>query len=214
MADNIYGDIETIITRTAATPETLGFDDDPDGFESFIEGLQKRASSQVERYCDRSFELVENHTDRLSGNGASTLSTKGDPVVEIHSVRVGGQELTDGHDYELERDDLGLGENTGRLRRLRGGRLAGRWRRNATITVEYDFGYTDETRPAVVDSVVEDMVVAVLNEAEAERKASGTQSESMDGYSVTWDLVDAAERLQLTESMERKLDSLAVQGVA
>lgn len=214
MSDRRYGDTETIITRTAATPETLGFDEDEE-FETFIEGLQDRASSHVERYCDRSFALVANATDRLEGNGAGVISTNGDPVVEVHSVRIGSRDLDEGDDYELVDDDLGLEENTGRLRRLRGGRLGGRWRRNAEVVVEYDYGYDDESRPQVVDSVVEDMVVSVLNEAEAERKAGGVQSESMDGYSVTWDLTDAAERMQLTESMERKLDNtVAVQGAA
>ena len=53
-----------------------------------------------------------------------------------------------------------------------------------------------------------------LAQAEAERNASGVQSESMDGYSVTWNLADATERLTLTEAMQESLRPLRRRGVA
>jgi len=216
MANRTYGNTDTILTRTGAGPSTFGFDDesDPDQeLQNFVESLQDRASSIVEKYCGRRFDEVTNFEERLTGNGAEVIAVDGDPIRQVHSISEGGQALAQGRDYELAKDPLDPDDSTGRIRRLHSGRPA-RWRHGSSIVVEYDFGYTDGSRPQVVDQVVEDMVVLVLNEADALRQSSAKQSESMDGYAVTWSVPDAADRLQLTESMERKLDNtVAVQGV-
>jgi len=216
MANRTYGETDQILTRTGAKPATFGFDtaSNPDQeLQDFVQALQTRATSMVERYCGRRFDLVEAREERLTGNGAEVISVDGDPIVQIQSVKEDGQTLSQGDDYELATDALAPDEGTGRLRRLYSGR-PGRWRRGSNIVVEYDYGYADADRPEVVDKVVEDMVVLVLNEADALRQSAAKDSESMDGYSVSWSVPDAADRLELTESMERKLDrTVAVQGV-
>ncbi len=213
MANRKYGDRSVIITRTDADASTFGFGN-TSALETFIDELMTRATSMLERYCDRRFDEVTEFEERLDGNGVEIIAVSGDPIIQIRSVAVNDSTLTQGDDFEIVEDPLAADGGTGRLRRLYGGR-PGRWRPGADITVTYDFGYTDTTRPGVVAQVVEDMVVMVLNEADALRKSAGKDSESMDGYSVSWTAADAAERLDLTESMQRKLDgSVAVQGVA
>ena len=203
-----YGDTSTIVTRTGASAEAFGFDTEAE-FESFVDDLRERASSEVDRYTGVRWELFENHVDVVKGTGRRHLSTRNDPVREIHSVREGSRELVEDDDYRLLTVEGNPDENIGRLERI-----DGRWRPHLDVEIEYDFGYTEANRPLVIDGVVEDMVVAALNAANAERKADGLESESMDGFSASYALQSANDRLQLTESMRERLKPLRRMGVA
>lgn len=210
-----YGDTATIKTRTGATPEDYGLADSA-ALDSFIMDLQERASSLVERYTGQLWDEHTNQVDIIESTGREHISTRHDPVLTINSVTEGEDTLVEDEDFRLVEVPGMPDENIGRLKRiddssLRTGR---RWWPNVEIEIDYDWGYTDATRPAVIDHVVEDLVVSYLNEALAERKASGVKQESMDGFSVTYALATATDRMELTEQMQASLDSLTRQGSA
>ncbi|MCU4743468.1 hypothetical protein [Natronoglomus mannanivorans] len=216
-----YGSNSVILTRTGATPEDFGLGEGGYGgsygltygtttadskLNEFVDQLRGRASDEVNRYCDRVFDHYAEHVDAFEGNGRRSIRLRNYPVTEIHSVMVGSSTL-DESEYQLQRSPANPTENAGVIERKRGV-----WPRTRDVVITYDWGY--ETTPPAIDSVVEDMVVTVLNEATAERNAAGVQSESMDGHSVTWSLVDAQERLTLTEAHEKKLDRYKRVGMA
>jgi len=58
------------------------------------------------------------------------------------------------------------------------------------------------------------MVINRLNEAAAERAASGTESISMDGYSVSYAVVDAAQKGEIAQAQLERLKSLREPGIA
>lgn len=214
-----YGDTAVIKTRTGGSPEAFGFEDETNpeqALDDFITELQERASDEVDRYCGMRFDETTQTTDHIPSTGRQHISTRNDPVREIHSLKEGGRPLEEDDDYRLEPVRGMPEENIGRLKRIDSGTRVRdrRWRPGVEIEVTYDWGYTEETRPKVVDQVVEDMVVTVLNAALRERRADGVESESMDGFSVQYGSETVAERLELTEAMRDKLDSLKRQGAA
>lgn len=198
-----FGDTETIIARQGATPSAFGFEDaaDPqDALETFVQDLQARASDEVERYCKRSFGLHQGETDVLTGNNASTISVSKYPVVAIDEIRIGAQTV-DPSNYRLQTTSSPGDENAGIIERL--DRRVWPERR---IEVDYDWGW--ESPPGTVAAVVEDAVVEVLEKAVVDRRSSGKQSESMDGYSVNWDNSDHQQFKLLNDTMTRRLTPL------
>lgn len=215
----IYGDTDVIKTRTGASPETFGFEGETnpeDALDNFIDQLQERASSRVERYTGMRFDETTNTTDYIESTGREYISTRNDPVRQIHTLKEGGRELTEGEDFRLEPVPGMPDENIGRLKRISSGARVRthRWRPGVEIEIEYDWGYDDQTRPAAIDQIVEDMVVLYVNETTAERKADGVESESMDGFNVSYALARAEDRMQLTEGMRTKLEPFTRQGMA
>lgn len=204
-----YGSTSTIISRQGATPAAFGFDDetDPQGaLEAFIDDLRSRASDEVDRYCNRSFGIQQSETETVRGNGTRQLTLRKYPVVAINEVRVGSSTL-DPSNYQLEGSAMPGDDNAGIVERV--DRRVWPERR---ITVDYDWGYQDP--PGVVKSVVEDAVVEVLEKAVADRTSSGKSSESMDGYSVSWDNSDVQDFSVLTETAQARLDPLRRRGRA
>jgi hypothetical protein len=203
-----YGSTDRVISRQGASPDDLGFGSQSD-LETFIDDLREQASDEVRRYVDVELDLVENHVDYLTGNGQRIISTPNDPVRTIHRLEVSGASLTEGDDYRLKPTPGNPDQNTGRLERIRG-----YWRSGAEIEIEYDWGYGDQYRPRVVDAVVEDMAVKVLEKAVVDRSSSGKSSESMDGFSVSWDNSDLQQYLTLDKAKRKRLEPLKRQGVA
>lgn len=215
----VCGDTSVIKTRTGATPAAFGFDSEAnpeDALDTFIEQLQERASNEVERYCGQRFDETTQTTDYVESTGREHIRTRNDPVRQIHSLKEGGRELTEGEDFRLVPVRGMPEENIGRLKRIDSGsrRTSRRWRPGVEIEIEYDWGYDDTMRPDVVDQVVEDMVVSVLNAALRERRAEGVESESMDGFSVQYGSETPGERLELTDAMRQKLEPFKRQGSA
>lgn len=206
-----YGSTSIIISRVGAEPSGFGFEDDDetsaqDQLEEFITELRERASSEVIEYCGQVFSLVEGETDVLRGSGRQEITTRNYPVQEIHAIREGSRTIDDSQ-YELVTTPGRPDRNSGRIERRRR-----RWASGREITVEYDWGYAKT--PSVVDSVVEDTVVEVLEKADVDRQSSAKQSESMDGYSISWDNSDIADAITLTEAMQTRLDPLRRRGRA
>lgn len=210
-----YGDTATIKTRTGATPDDYGLADTT-ALDSFVTDLQKRASSMVERHTGQRWDEHTNEVDIIESTGREHIQTRHDPVLTINSVTEGEDILVEGEDFRLIPIPGMPEENIGRLKRIDSSslRTGRRWRPGVEIELDYDWGYTDSTRPAVIDHVVEDLVVSYLNEALAEREASGLKQKSMDGFSVTYALATATDRMELTEQMKSVLDSLTRQGSA
>ena len=209
-----YGSTDVVLTRTGAEPVDFGFDeadgdDSPqDQLEAFVDGLRERASSEVDRFCGRRFRKFEDHVDVRRGNGTDTIATNNYPVLKVHEITVGGRSLAEDA-YRVD-DSPGMPrENAGEIRRVDRVR---RWPRGREIEITYDWGYDEP--PGVVDSVVEDAVVEVLEKAHVDRSSDRKQSESMDGYSVTWDVSDAQDMVALTETMRDRLKPLRRRGVA
>jgi len=211
MAEDVYGSTSMIISRTGAEPDEFGFDEgDDDALEEFIERLQAQASSLVIEFCDVVFRLVENEEDVLEGNGRRSITTRQYPVQEIHEIAVGSRTL-DADQYELVTQRGRPDRNSGRIERA-GSRHRRRWEAGRDVYIKYDWGYPET--PPVVDGVVEDMVVETLERAEADRKSEGVQNESMDGFSVTYDLAEIQDYLTLTEAARDRLRPLKRQGRA
>ena len=203
-----YGSTQTIINRQGASPDAFGFDDTSnpsDRLESFIDDLRDRASSEVEEYCGRVFNS-HSDTETLTGNGTDIIQVRHYPIVTINSIEVGASTL-DADAYEIEPDPGRPTRNPGLIRRT--DRRVWPTRR---ITVDYQWGFQEA--PSVVAQVVEDMVVEVLEKAVADRKSDGKSSQSMDGYSVSWNQSDVQDYIRLDESKRKRLKPLKRQGRA
>jgi hypothetical protein len=204
-----YGSTDTIISRQGATPESFGFgnETDPDqALQDFIDGLRDRASSEVEQYCDRVFDLQTGETETVTGNGTDTISVRNYPVVSINSITVGATTIDAGA-YQIRSTPGNPIMNAGIIERTDRRVWPGR-----QITVDYDWGF--EEPPGVVKTVVEDMVVETLEKARVDRQSDAKTSESMDGYSVSWDTSEVDTFLRLDESKRNRLEPLKRQGVA
>jgi len=210
-----YGSVDQVIARTAATADTLGFSTDQE-LRDFITTNLEEASSEIDRYCNRTFGLVEGETESRFGNDSATIQLEHGPIQTINSVEESGETLTQGTDFEIKDRESFSGENSGILRRLEDGEApyAERWREYARYSFDYDWGYVDGEWPAVLDNVANEMVINRLNEAAAERAASGTESISMDGYSVSYAVVDAAQKGEIAQAQLERLKSLREPGIA
>lgn len=204
-----YGSVETVKVRTAATQETFGFSTEQE-LDDFIATNLEEASSEIDRYCNRTFRLVENHTETIQGNGSKTVQLRNYPVQTIHSLEQNGTVLSEGEDFELKDRRSFDGENNGILKRLGRGLV---WRNFAEYEIEYDWGYPETEIPHVLDSVANEMVVDTLNEAEAERKAEGLENVSMDGYSVSYAVVDAQNKGVIRQEQLDRLKALRRPGI-
>lgn len=200
-----YGSTSMIISRLGTEPADFGFDDVVE-LEEFIERLQTYASGDVVEFTGQLFDRFENHVDVIDGTGRRAIKTKNYPVLEIHEIAEGSSRVSE-NKYQLEATSGRPDRNAGVIKRLD----RRRWSRRQ-ITIEYDWGY-DET-PSAVDSVVEDMVVEALERHAAMRESQAKQTESMDGFSVTYALGDVQDYMSLTESMQERLRPLKRRGRA
>jgi hypothetical protein len=205
-----YGSTQTIITRQGATPDQFGFGNEnnpQDALENFIDELRARASSDVEEHCERVFGEQTGQTETIYGNGTDEIGLDNYPVTNINSVTV-GQTTLDADQYQLQtmpgRPDRNAGIIERTDRRV--------WPKGRKIVVDYDWGFGEV--PGVVKQVVEDMVVEVLEKAAVDRNSSTKSSESMDGYSVSWDNSDVQDYLTLDEAKRKRLQGLERQGRA
>lgn len=205
-----YGSNSTIIARQEAAPADFGFETDADR-DAFLDTLREQASSEVVEHCDRVFSLVEGQSELVYGTGRETFRVDHYPVRNISELKVGGRSLTKGKDYRVKTPAGRPDTNAGVIQKL-GSRHRRRWPRGKEIEVTYDWGY--ETTPPVVDRVVEDMVVEALEKADADRSSSAKSSESMDGYSVSWDNSDVSDYMTLDESKRNRLEGLRRRGTA
>lgn len=208
-----YGSVDQVIARTAATPETLGFEDaaDPDQeLRDFVTTNLKEASSAIERYCNRTFGLVQGEEETRHGNNSATIQLDNYPVVSLQTVEEDGNTLTEGEDYRLKGRGNFADENSGILKRLDDGDASRtyRWDDYHRYRFVYDWGYAAGEWPPVLDSVANELVINRLNEAAAERAAGGLESVSMDGYSVSYAVVDAAQKGDIADSQLNRLRSL------
>jgi len=201
-----YGSRSTVITRQGATPEAFGLANQTE-LENFVDDLLARASSEVEEHCGRVFGEVTGETETLFGNDTKRISLDNYPVTSINSVVV-GQSALDTSQYRIETAPGRPDRNAGIIERT--DRRV--WPAGRQITVDYDWGFQET--PGVVQAVVEDMVVEVLEKAVVDRNSSGKSSESMDGYSVSWDNSDVQDLITLDEAKRKRLEGLARQGVA
>lgn len=200
-----YGSTQTILTRQGATPEQFGFGNSTE-LENFVDDLREEASSEVEEHCDRVFSLQQGETETVRGNGTQRIQVRNYPVVSINSIEVRAHTV-DASAYQIVQTPGRTSMNAGIIERT-----DRRVWPDERLTVDYDWGL--ETPPGVVRSVVEDMVVEVLEKAVADRESSGKSSESMDGYSVSWDNSDIQQYLTLDEAKRKRLEGLTRQGVA
>jgi len=201
-----YGSRSTVITRQGATPEAFGLANQTE-LENFVDDLLARASSEVEEHCGRVFGEVTGETETLFGNDTKRISLDNYPVTSINSVVV-GQSALDTSQYRIETAPGRPDRNAGIIERT--DRRV--WPAGREITVDYDWGFGET--PGVVKAVVEEMVVEVLEKAVVDRESSGKSSESMDGYSVSWDNSDVQDLITLDEAKRKRLEGLARQGVA
>lgn len=201
-----YGSTDTILTRQGGTPDQFGFANQTE-LEAFVDDLRARASSEVEEFCERVFGVEQGETETRQGTGTDTIRVRNYPIVAVNSVTVGRSTL-DASAYQIVQSSGRPNRNAGLIERT-DRRVFPVGRR---VTIDYDWGFQET--PGVVKAVVEDMVVEVLEKAVVDRESSGKSSESMDGYSISWDNSDAEDYLRLDESKRQRLEGLARQGVA
>lgn len=193
---SFYGSIEQVKTRTGVTSDDLGKSSESE-VDSFIENLLKRSSSEINSYCRRKFFLKNDVEIVREGNGRSEMSLGYYPLVAVKDIQVDGESIS--ADWRIPKIE-GTSRNSGRVS-LDGSRF---WKHNKYKFV-IDYGFSDDTRPEVISSVAEDIAVTVINEAVAERTSRGAKSISMDGYSVSYDIVSVQDKIQLSENMKQRL---------
>ena len=206
-----YGTVQTVKLETNASVETLNVDSEQ-ALDDYIKAELEVASSEIDRYCNRTFRLVENHVDTIRGTNLTTIQLNNSPVQTIHSVEENGSELTEGEDFKLKKRSNFDGENNGILEKLTGGEPSPYARWHATVyTIEYDWGYSDVDIPKVLNSVAEDLVAAGVSNAIAQNSATekgGASSISMDGFSVSYDISESVTDAQITAEQLNRLKSL------
>ncbi len=192
---NMYGDPNIIKNRTGTTAEALGIPEVR--YELMLRNLLNKASRRIDHYCGTPFYKVTDFTERRSGNGRKRITLKNYPVLEVKEVK-DGDSVIDSDLYEI----VNVGEpynNVGTLRHI-----TGHWTHN-DLRITYDYGF--ENTPPEVRDIAEEIVLRIVNEANAEVKASGAESMSMDGYSVTFGTVSAEEKVRLTKEHRNRLDN-------
>ena len=203
-----YGDPDAVIQRTGIDADLFDFTSTQwDDLADFIGYHLAQASDTIDRYCQRTFEKVEGQEDTVQGSGRRTLRIPRYPVISVDSVERNGSTV-DADDWRLT-DAAGMltDQNAGVLKLESIGR---RWRADAEYTITYDWGF--EEPPKAVQSVAEELVLHMANEAVAELESPGAQSVSMDGYSITYDLADAAQKGEITHAQLSQLDNFKPRG--
>jgi len=199
----IYGAKETVKKRTGTTAEALGIAQKE--YDDLLDKLLEQASRGVDDYCGRIFYKETDFTEYLRGNGRRVISVRHYPIISISEIKT-GDDVVDTDKYRIVEKGPPFG-NSGRIRRTNGG-----YWYNQEHEINYDYGF--DTTPKPINKIVEGMVVRVVNEANAEVKASGADSVSMDGYSITFGTVKAEDLIRLTEAQEKKLDRYRKPAVA
>lgn len=194
----MYGSIDRVIARTRGDKEDFGFETDQE-FSDFIGEWLEQASDEIDRFTGRDFEQHTEESEVLYGNGRSIMSVSNIPVIDIDSIETEGGKTVDPDSYELRPTPSSAKLNTGRIRRTN----RRRWVRNRGYTINYSWGF-EETPPGVA-GIAEEMVVNLINADTAEIAGGAVASESMDGYSVQYDLMDMSGKLTLTENMKERL---------
>ena len=200
----MYGNADVVIKRTGADAETLGFDSESD-LEEFVGDRLAEASDSINRYTNRTFELHEDEQSFIRVNRSTReIRVPKRPLVEIHELKSTSKTLSES-DYRIKDDSMLPDLNAGIIERTD---HRTRFRPGVEYAVSYDWGFEDV--PGVVDSVANELAIDSLNEMEAEIKAGGTSNISMDGYSVTYDVANAAEKGTITDQQLSRLDNLSV----
>jgi len=152
--------------------------------EATLQQLLEQAGGEIEAHCRRDFWLHTNLyepplagpgpcKETLIGRGTEFILLKAYPLISLISLKIDGGELS-----ATERAALNL-ESYGRV----WGRT---FPRGARIEAEYAAGY--ETPPAAVKEACLRFASRKYRLARTrERVASGVRSETMEGYSVTFD---------------------------
>lgn len=208
-----YGDVDTVLIQTGATPDSFVNIDTQQELEGFIETELEEASDAINRYCKRTFRLVQNDSHTFPGSGSDTVRLPGFPIQEIHSLTREGTELTEGTDFEIKQNRAQAGANMGILRRLENGKPRRHtvWRRHASFEIEYDWGFPEADIPPVLNGVAEDIVSEEVTNSittSARGQAGGATSVSMDGFSVSYDVAQAAEEGTITETQLQRLKGM------
>jgi len=188
-----YGDVDRVKGRTRGDFETFGFDTEAE-FTDFIQDFLDQASDEIERFTGRDFKLHEGETEQLPGNGRREISTRNMPVVSIDSLEAFAPDQ-----YRIVPTPSYAVDNTGRIKVDRGRRFG----RTKEYEITYTWGF--ESVPPGVNGIAEEMVINAINADTAEIEGGAVASESMDGYSVQYDLMDMGQKLQLTENMRERL---------
>lgn len=99
-----YSTLEQVKRNIQVGNEELGISDtDTDGdgttqWDELLKGLQDRARSKIETFCQRDFAHHQGVTVTLDGKGKTVIRAP-HPIISISSVSVDGQALTEGDDY-------------------------------------------------------------------------------------------------------------------
>ena len=207
-----YGTVQTVKQETNVSVDKLNVATEAE-LDEYIQAELEEASSEIDRFCNRTFRLVEGYEETRFGNGRQEIQLQNYPVQSIQSVDAGGKTFVEGEDYEIKDRRNFNGENNGVLVRLQNGKPTKwlKWNQNTRYEFVYDWGYPNEEYPQVLDSVAEDLVVSGVSNAIAQNAASekgGASSVSMDGFSVSYDIADSVTDAQITSEQLERLKSL------
>lgn len=197
-----YADPDTVRARSGVEPDDITAiknADDPDtAFNELLGELNERASDAINRVTGRDFVFHEGDTFVGDGSGRRTMRLPGYPIVELEQVTVRDKQLEDDEVRIKPATDGFAGsadapENAGVIER-RLGVFPDAWN---GVEVTYSWGYQEPPR-AVVD-VAEELVIEALQAAAHADNASGADSYSMDGFSISF-----SEPLSMRPSEEQR----------
>lgn len=178
-----YGTVENVATRAQVSNDDLGMGTQSE-FENFVQDLLDAATSEINAWLGRDLTGGDK-TVSVDGSGRHKMKLPDYPIDSVDYVKVSGREIDDG-DYRVE---------SGGILERREGIWPEGWE---NIEVSYTFA---DTR-TVADEVAEEMAKDALTAADAQGKAAGTESVSMDGYSASF---DTSTHIQLTETYRDRL---------
>lgn len=181
MPEHRYGSVDDVLVETSVEAEDL-----PDlsetefgDLDGLIKALLDEATSLIDRYTNRDFAHHENETASIDGNGRDSIQLPRQwPIIEIHSIEVGGNELPE-DEYRVKPGRNLSDWNSGIIERKNSVWPEG-WE---NIEIELDWGF-EETPPAI-DDLAEGIVSDAILEFMANRTTGGADNISMDGFSIT-----------------------------
>ena len=126
-----YGTVQTVKQETNVDLSRLNVETEAE-LDEYIQAELEEASSEIDRFCNRTFRLVEGYEETRFGNGRQEIQLQNYPVQSIQSVDASGKTFVEGEDYEIKDRRNFEGENNGILIRRQNGKPTKwlKWNRN------------------------------------------------------------------------------------
>lgn len=207
--------IDSALTTLERVKEELGIDSGDTQYDDKLTRYINEASDFVEIYTGRTFGTVAGKEDVLSGSADSYLILNNRPILQINSVEVSGEAVTD---FLVDPDDYKAGmlyRENGWVKSTYIVGLAGdQFGSRRTIVVNYDYGYVlpkdaTELLPQTLPRSLEAIVIRLVTMKHKENMRDSFGLKELKQGRITMKFTNE----MLTQSELRTLDKFKSMGV-